>query len=67
MEPGHYNRLIEQKVYELAGMKSLYSDAYYSPGQFWKIYNQDEYAQLKKKYDPQGALKGLYEKCVLRG
>ena len=65
MGPGHYNRLVEKKVSELGGMKSLYSDAYYSPEQFWDIYNKDEYFSLKKHYDPKGQFKDLYAKCVL--
>jgi len=67
MAPGHYNRLVEQKVYELQGMKSLYSDAYYSAEDFWKIYNQEEYFHLKNSYDPKGLLKDLYAKCVQHG
>ena len=64
-EPGHYNRLVEQKVNELGGMKSLYSDSYYTPEQFWDIYNKDEYFHLKNHYDPMGQFKDLYAKCVL--
>ena len=64
MAPGHYNRLVEQKVNELGGMKSLYSDAYYPPEQFWRIYNREEYFRLKNRYDPDGRLKDLYTKCV---
>ena len=64
IEPAHYNTLVEQKVSELGGMKSLYSDAYYSSEQFWNIYNKDEYFNLKNSYDPKGQLKDLYAKCV---
>jgi FAD/FMN-containing dehydrogenase len=64
MAPGHYNRLVEKKVSELGGMKSLYSDAYYSPEQFWRIFNKDEYFSLKNRYDPKGHFKDLYAKCV---
>ena len=64
MVPGYYNRLVEEKVSELGGIKSLYSDSYYLPVQFWAIYNQDEYRALKKRYDPGGRFKDLYEKCV---
>ncbi len=67
MAPAHYNRLLEQKVSEFGGMKSLYSDAYYSPEQFWNIYNKDEYSQLKNRYDPKGQFKDLYAKCVQHG
>ncbi len=63
---GHYNRLVEKKVRELGGIKSLYSDSYYTPEQFWQIYNRSVYNELKKKYDPQHTLKELYAKCVLK-
>lgn len=63
-KPGFYNRLVEQKVSELGGMKSLYSDVYYSAEDFWKIYNHEEYSRLKNKYDPQGIFKDLYTKCA---
>jgi FAD/FMN-containing dehydrogenase len=63
---GHHNRLIERKVLELGGIKSLYSDSYFERDEFWKIYNQSAYDALKRKYDPSGRFRGLYEKCVLR-
>ena len=65
-EPGHYNRLVEQKVSELGGIKGLYSDSFYTREDFWKIYGKQAYDVLKQKYDPQGKLKELYEKCVER-
>ena len=64
--PGHYNRLIEDKVLELGGSKSLYSNAYYDEETFWKLYDGEAYRALKAKYDPHRRLKTLYEKCVLR-
>jgi FAD/FMN-containing dehydrogenase len=64
--PGHYNRLIERKVAELGGIKSLYSDSYYPRVEFESTYNGAAYQALKARYDPQGRFKGLYEKCVLR-
>jgi FAD/FMN-containing dehydrogenase len=64
--PGHFNRLVERKVVELGGIKSLYSDSYYTPEEFARYYNGDAYRRLKAKYDPQGAFAELYEKCVLR-
>jgi len=64
MSPGHYNRLVEQKVHELGGMKSLYSDSYYTADEFWDIYDREEYFRLKNRYDPKGQFKDLYAKCV---
>ena len=66
LPPGHYNRQIERKVAELGGMKSLYSDSFYTPEEFWAIYNRPAYDALKVKYDPDRRLKNLYAKCVLR-
>lgn len=63
---GYYNKLIEQKVRELTGKKSLYSDAYYSETEFWELYNKIEYDRLKAKYDSTGTFKNLYQKCVLK-
>jgi FAD/FMN-containing dehydrogenase len=64
-EPGCYNRKIERKVAELGGIKSLYSDSYYTEDEFWSTYDRPAYEALKARYDPQGSFKNLYEKCVL--
>jgi FAD/FMN-containing dehydrogenase len=64
--PGHFNRLIERKVQELGGIKSLYSDSYFPEDEFWTIYDKNAYDALKAKYDPKGVFKGLYEKTVLK-
>ena len=66
MPPGHFNRLVENKVSQLGGIKSLYSDAYFGEDEFWSIYDGNSYHRLKQKYDPDNRLKGLYQKCVLR-
>ena len=64
--PGHFNRLIEDKVSELGGIKSLYSDSYFAEDDFDQRYGGAAYDALKKKYDPAGAFPRLYDKCVLR-
>lgn len=63
---GFYNRQVERKVMELGGIKSLYSDSYFTPEEFWRIYNRPAYERLKRKYDPAGQFKDLYAKCVLK-
>jgi FAD/FMN-containing dehydrogenase len=63
---GHFNRLIEHKLAELGGIKSLYSDSYFTPEEFSAIYDKPAYDKLKTKYDPKGRLSDLYRKCVLR-
>ncbi len=64
--PGFRNRLIERKVTELGGLKSLYSDSYYTKDEFWSVFDRAAYSALKARYDPAGALPDLYNKCVLR-
>jgi FAD/FMN-containing dehydrogenase len=63
-EEGRVNRRIEEVVTALDGRKSLYSTAHYAEDDFWSIYGGDEYARLKKSYDPAGRLLGLYDKVV---
>jgi FAD/FMN-containing dehydrogenase len=63
-EPFH-NRAIEQEVARLGGRKSLYSTAFYPEDEFWASYGGPTYDLLKKTYDPDGRLLGLYEKTVL--
>ncbi len=63
---GHFNRLIEHKLRDLGGIKSLYSDSYFTPEEFWALYNRDVYDALKAKYDAAHRLADLYDKCVLR-
>jgi FAD/FMN-containing dehydrogenase len=64
---GHFNRLIERRVAELGGIKSLYSDSYFPEEEFHRLYGGEAYKALKAKYDPAGAFPGLYQKCVLKG
>jgi len=63
---GHFNRRIEQKVAELGGIKSLYSDSFFPEAEFWNTYGGEAYRGLKAKYDPEGVFPDLYAKCVLR-
>ncbi len=65
-DPYYYNKLIEAEVSRLGGKKGLYSEAFYSEKDFYRIYNGKAYDQLKKKYDPDMRLKTLYQKCIER-
>ncbi len=64
--PGHFNRLIERKVAELEGIKSLYSDSFFPEEEFGRLYSGVSYRGIKEKYDAKGAFPTLYEKCVLK-
>lgn len=63
---GYTNRMIERKVSELDGHKSLYSDAYYERDEFDQLYGGETYKTVKKEYDPDSRLLDLYSKAVLR-
>ena len=64
-EPGHYNRMIEEKVVELGGIKSLYSQSFFPRQDFDRAYGGDAYYRLKEKYDPGRVFPELYDKCIL--
>ena len=49
---GDVNRAIEAKVAELGGHKSLYSDAYYDPDTFDRLYGGAASPRSKQRYDP---------------
>ncbi len=65
-EPGHFVRLVEREAMRLGGIKSLYSDSYFTCEEFARAYAIPRYEALKAKYDPTGRLLGLYDKTVLR-
>jgi FAD/FMN-containing dehydrogenase len=65
-EEGHTNKLIERRISELDGHKSLYSDAFYSQDEFDELYGGEAYKTAKKAYDPDSRLLDLYAKAVQR-
>jgi FAD/FMN-containing dehydrogenase len=62
--PHHFNRLVEEKVAALCGIKSLYSESFFNREAFDRKYGGDTYRALKAKYDPDGAFPELYDKAV---
>ncbi len=64
---GYHNRLVEDEVTRLDGHKSLYSTSFYAEDEFYRKYNGEAYRALKRAYDGDGRLLGLYEKCVSGG
>jgi FAD/FMN-containing dehydrogenase len=63
---GATNRMIEAKVSELDGHKSLYSDSFYARDEFEQLYGGETYNTVKKTYDPDSRLLDLYAKAVQR-
>ena len=64
MDPSHHNRWVEAEVESLGGRKSLYSTVFFDESRFWELYNGPVYDKLKSRYDPDGRLLDLYDKCV---
>ncbi|WP_377642342.1 FAD-binding oxidoreductase [Oryzobacter terrae] len=62
--PGATNRRIEAEVSALGGHKSLYSESFYDPDEFARLYGGDAYRVLKERWDPGSRLPDLYAKAV---
>jgi FAD/FMN-containing dehydrogenase len=60
------NRAIEDKVAELDGHKSLYSEAFYDRETFDRLYDGANLAAVKDRYDPDHRLSTLFDKAVGR-
>ncbi len=56
------SRLLEEKTFELGGIKTLISRNHYSPERFWQIYDRENYERAKAQLDPAGAFPAVYEK-----
>ncbi|KAF2844970.1 24-dehydrocholesterol reductase-like protein precursor [Plenodomus tracheiphilus IPT5] len=55
------NREFEAKVARLGGMKCLYAHAYYTPQEFWDMYDERKYLELRRKYHAE-SLPSVYDK-----
>ncbi len=61
-DPEHYYRIIEEKLMELGGIKTLISTNLYSEKEFWSIWNKENYDFVKRQTDPDNIFRNLYEK-----
>ncbi len=59
------NREVEAKVASLGGRKVLYSYSYYTPEEYWNIYDRTAYAALRKKYEAAGSFPDVYDKTFV--
>jgi FAD/FMN-containing dehydrogenase len=53
---------LEEKTWELGGLKTLISRNHYTAERFWSIYHQGNYRKAKDRLDPHGVFRDLYEK-----
>jgi FAD/FMN-containing dehydrogenase len=58
----NYHQLIERKLLELGGLKTLISHNYYSEEDFWKTFNRETYQRAKARTDPDNVFRDLYDK-----
>jgi FAD binding domain len=57
-----YYQLLDDKLLEERGAKTLISLNRYSKDTFWKIYDHEAHLAVKKQVDPNGQFPDLYEK-----
>ena len=55
---------MDDKCFELGGIKMLYSSSFLSKSAFDEHFNGAAYETLKVKYDPAGHAQTLYEKVA---
>jgi FAD/FMN-containing dehydrogenase len=54
--------VLEEKAFELGGIKTLISRNHYTEERFWRIYAEGNYRKAKERLDPGGVFRDLYEK-----
>lgn len=62
--PYHYTRLLDDKCFELGGIKMLYSSTFLDKAAFDRHFNGAAYDAIKSKYDPDGQAPTLFEKVA---
>jgi FAD/FMN-containing dehydrogenase len=56
------HRMIERKLKQLGGIKTLISHNYYSRDEFWSVWNKRNYDTVKRITDPDNVFRDLYTK-----
>jgi FAD/FMN-containing dehydrogenase len=58
----NYYRLMEEKLKELNGIKTLISYNYYQEDEFWEIFHRKNFETVKAITDPNNIFRDLYQK-----
>jgi hypothetical protein len=58
----NYYKALEEKTFELGGIKTLISENYYSEERFWQIYDRAAWLAVKQRTDPANLFRDLYKK-----
>jgi FAD/FMN-containing dehydrogenase len=59
------HRMIEEELARIGGLKTLISHNYYSPEEFWAVWNKPNYDEVKRRTDPNNVFRDLYTKTCL--
>ncbi len=59
---GNGHRVMEKKLREIGGIKTLISHNYYGEDEFWSIWNKPNYDTVKAIVDPSNRFRDLYTK-----
>jgi FAD/FMN-containing dehydrogenase len=59
-----WSQVLEEKTYELGGIKTLISRNHYTRERFWEIYDRERWESAKRELDPDGLFRDLYEKLA---
>ena len=58
----NYYTILEDELMNIGWLKTLISDNYYSEADFWKIWNKDNYYNVKGQTDPNNIFRNIYTK-----
>lgn len=58
----NFHKMMEQKLREIGGVKTLIAHNYYSEDEFWQTWNRGNYAAVKALTDPRNRFRDLYDK-----
>ena len=61
----NYYRILEEKLMEIGGIKTLISGNYYTEEEFWRTWNRENYEKVKRVTDPDDVFRDLYTKTCL--
>ncbi len=65
-EPYYYTKIMDDKCFELDGIKMLYSSTFLDEAEFDERFNGPAYRELKARYDPEHKAPTLYEKVAMK-